>query len=84
MNPRAAFLRTICDCKECTRFCRAMPGPLIPGDERLIADHLNITVEQLEEKLRDKSTASRLEFAPSLIGYSVNDLAFGATVRLTF
>lgn len=51
------------------------------GRLRWIADTYN---EQLEEKLRDKSTASRLEFAPSLIGYSVNDLAFGATVRLTF
>ena len=51
MNPLSSFLRTICDCKECTGCCLEMPGPRIPVDGRLIADHLNITVEQLEEKL---------------------------------
>lgn len=40
-----------CTCDKCVESCHRMPGLMIPGDAERIAKFLNITREQLEEKL---------------------------------
>lgn len=40
VEPRKEFQRTECACEKCALFCHHMPGCLIPGDERAIAEHV--------------------------------------------
>lgn len=48
---RAHFLRTICACPQCSRFCKRMPGCLAPGDAEAIAEHLGTNIEAVAENL---------------------------------
>ena len=45
------FKRSACACNSCVKFCKRQPGPLIPEDVERIRCYLQITQEQLEEKL---------------------------------
>ena len=35
------FKRIVCDCSDCSKFCFAMPGYLVPSDIRRMAERLN-------------------------------------------
>jgi Fe-S-cluster containining protein len=42
------FVRTVCDCKQCTACCKRQPGPLAPGDYERIREHLQASEDQME------------------------------------
>ena len=49
MNPREQFPRTVCNCDKCKAHCRHCPGHLIPVDLDNIADHLDLTPQELAD-----------------------------------
>ena len=49
MKPRRKHNGTICGCLGCQQLCQQVLGYLIPGDIGWIADHLEITPQQVEE-----------------------------------
>lgn len=51
VSPRDLFDRTVCDCPECSKHCRTMPGNLIPGDIERIAQHTRSAVRTIQAAL---------------------------------
>lgn len=59
-DERLGFERTVCDCPECSRHCRFMPGMLIPDDVEAIADYLGLSPSEVIVDHLDASPGAKV------------------------